>query len=221
MAENCLEVVKDREFSNVDDSVVVDELAQLLKSDLPPKTEIKKSLEPIAVLTIAGGFVLSGIAGGFLGRLGEDAYGLLKQKLSRLFSKRGPEKSERLLRFRFTIHRGSEEVNAEVILTNPDEKMLDSFFRQGLKTVDQTIASMFSSLKGVATVVFEHNRDGLGVKFAIRDDAVPLMVVPKDAALQAGGSLAAREEHGAIEEAHPDSRADSTDTPRGKSGATD
>src|SRR5690606_31908993 len=57
-----LELTYDRNFRGDEDQQTIQQLAEVLKCSEPPDEEIKKSLEPIAILTIAGKFALAGIA---------------------------------------------------------------------------------------------------------------------------------------------------------------
>ena len=90
-----LEIEYDRNFRDTEDQLLIEKIAGLFGTR--PKENVKKSLDPITVLAIGGAFILGGVAQGFLSKLGEDAYEVLKQGLKKLFARKKVGEDEKLL----------------------------------------------------------------------------------------------------------------------------
>jgi hypothetical protein len=75
----------------------IKDIATLFRTE--PTEEVKKSVDPLAILTVGGAFVLGGIAAGVLSRIGEDAYEALKGKIKAFFERRNKAPEETLLHF--------------------------------------------------------------------------------------------------------------------------
>ncbi|HUB87370.1 MAG TPA: XkdF-like putative serine protease domain-containing protein [Verrucomicrobiae bacterium] len=71
-AEGPLQISFDRTYNSDADQADIKSIANRFGSE--PKQEIKKALEPLSILTIGGAFILGGIASGFFGQIGADAY---------------------------------------------------------------------------------------------------------------------------------------------------
>lgn len=169
-------LVVDRNFRDEESQKDIQVLQKIL-NNAETKEEIKKALDPISILTIGGAFVLGGIANGFLGGIGSDAYEALKKKLKEIFSKPIPYGQEKLFTFDTTITNGNHSVNVEVILTNPSVDDIQEFFDQGIKQLDQISPRHFNKDNGFARIVFEYKEQNLNLKFAVKKDGIP--VYPK------------------------------------------
>jgi hypothetical protein len=146
-------------------------------SRLSPESRVtfqtKKSLEPISTLVIAAAIATgAAIAGGFFKKLGEDLYSGLKNILKAHFDSR-KESRDRLLVFQFTMIRGAELVEVQVVLTNPSAKEIDSLFSQGFAELDSYLLRC-SGLKTVGRFVFEYKDGRLESLYALRNDCVPM-----------------------------------------------
>ncbi len=167
-----LQVMYDRNLRGVSDQAVVDEIAALFGT--APCRELKKSLDPLTVLTIGGAFVLGGMAQGFLSKLGEDAYQALKGGLKKLFARRRDGEKERLLVFRAFLTGKSGEVEAVVIISNPSGQDIDDFLGPGLAALDASVKALWCPESGVKRFVFEYSAGHLTLRFGVRRDAVPM-----------------------------------------------
>ena len=120
----------DRGFRDKESQEAIAEISKAFNSR--PQEQFKKSADPISVLVIVGTFLLGGIASGFLGKIGSDAFDLLKEKLKQLFLRKKKDRGEFLLSFEFTISDGASQINVETILSNPTEEDIEHFLGTGL-----------------------------------------------------------------------------------------
>jgi len=144
--------------------------------DLSPESgarvQVKKSLEPLSVLTVA--IYLSGaIAAGALAKLGEDLYDGLKNVLKNYFASVKISR-ERVMDFQFRTTRYGEEIEVHILLTNPTSQDLESFFSSCFGNVD----AFLSRCEGtdLARFVFEYRNGSLECLYILRKDCVPLQV---------------------------------------------
>jgi hypothetical protein len=144
----------------------IEELAALLGTEA--EEEIKKAFDPIAVLTVAGAFVMGGIAGGFLPRLGEDAYDALKSKLKELFARRNKQPAETLLRLALVVTADHGEIEIEVILSRPDDRSIEALLGNALTALDTILPELINSNRHVKRIVFEVVDGELQIRFGLR-----------------------------------------------------
>jgi len=163
-----LEIIYDYNFRNPEDQKIINEIAALLKSE--PKEELKKSLDPISIITIGGAFVLREFAAGFLNKMGADAW----DKLKNLMKKK--KKSEKLLRFDFTIRLSKDIINVSTILTNPTSLDMESFLKYGLPQLEKMLPKYFAPEIGLKKIIVEFSNNDVKILFGIRKDAVPLFI---------------------------------------------
>lgn len=166
-------VVSDRNFRDEESKKDIEELKSIL-NNAKTEEEIKKSLDPISILTIGGAFILGGIANGFLGEIGADAYRALKEKLKDIYNRPKVEGQEKLFTFDTTITSGDKSVNVEVIISNPTVDDIQKFFDEGIKQLDQVLPHHFEGDNGFKRIVFEYKADNLEVKFAVLKNGVPV-----------------------------------------------
>lgn len=170
-----LEIAYDRSYRGEDDQSAINEIAGLFGTET--REEIKKSVDPITVLTIAGGFALVAIARGFLQKVGADGWEVLKNRLKKLTVEKPGEQQERLLVFEFTVRSGEEQVNTRTILTNPTSEELDLFLHEGLAALDSRVAEYMCDQVRPKVIVHEYKDGQLQTKFGIRSDGVPVRPV--------------------------------------------
>jgi hypothetical protein len=140
-----------------------------------PQQEIKKSLEPLSILAIGGAFILGGIANGFLGKIGSDAYDSIKSKITELFQKKAKEKKhEALLVFSFLISVDEYHIEVETILTNPTSEDIDNFLKSGLHQLDSLVLEYFDKNAGLRRITTRYENKELHLIFGVRKDAVPM-----------------------------------------------
>lgn len=171
------QLIYDRSYRDDEDQKTIEEVADIL--DSRPIEEGKKSYEVLSALTIAGSFALGGIASGFFKSLGEDAYEALKSKIKELLDRKKSERDEYLFRFNPTIEIDDRLVEIDVILTNPSEDDIESFFEDGIPELDNVIPGHVQN-ENVKKVVYEYEDKSVTVKFGVRKDCVPLTPVSPD-----------------------------------------
>ena len=117
-----------------EDQQDIAEIAAILGNE--PIYDVKKAVEPISIITVAGAFVLGGIAAGFFGQIGVDAWTFIKEKLARLFARKERRKGEQLLVFSALVEAEGRKVEVEIILNNPTPEHIEQFLSTGLQTID-------------------------------------------------------------------------------------
>jgi len=167
-----LEIEYDRNFRNTEDQLLIEKIAGLFGTR--PIENVKKALDPITVLTIGGAFILGGVAQGFLSKLGENTYEVLKQGLKKLFARKKTGEDEKLLMFRAVVFSGKNEVETMIILTNPSGEDIDDLVDLGLSELDKAVRACWDPKSGLRRLVFEYSDKHLILKFGVRKDAVPL-----------------------------------------------
>lgn len=167
-----LKIITDRNFRDETSKKDILELSVLLKN-ADVREEIKKALDPIAILTIGGSFALGAIASGFFGEIGADGYRALKGLLSKIFSTR-VHSQEKLLHFEFTIIKDIKSINIEVILTNPSEKEINTLLDTGLKQLDLILSEHFESKLDFARIVYNFRDGQLELNYSVLKNGIPL-----------------------------------------------
>jgi len=167
-----LQITYDRSYRDDESQHLINDISNLLGSS--SQEYKKKALEPISILIIGGFYLLGKIASGFLGKLGSDVWEALKRKLKILFEKKKNEAKENLLMFQLSISVEGLIVNTEVILTNPSDDDIDSFFEKGLSKLDQILPSLINKYPEVKKIVFTFSNNDLSLLFSVRKDAVPI-----------------------------------------------
>ena len=142
---------------------------------------IKKSLDPISVLTIGGGFILGAVASGFLNKLGSDAYSALKLKLKELFDHQREQPGDSLLSIEATVESGGTRMVVVVLATNPTSGDIDQLLGDGLAQVDRISRSLFDTASDIPKVVCFFQEGVVQPRFGVRRDCVPLHPVLPDA----------------------------------------
>ncbi len=173
-----LDLTFDRNYNNDNDLKIINEINAIINNKNKPRIEIKKSVDPISILTIGGSFLLSEIFKGFLNKIGSDSYDLLIEKLTKLLTEKKVEESEKLLTFDFNIEKDHYTINVEVILTNPQNNDINSFLKYGLKKLDEILPIYFQPEKGLKRIVMEYNDNTIIINFGVRKDCIPIF--PKE-----------------------------------------
>jgi hypothetical protein len=168
-----LQVLSDMAFEDADSRRDLAELSERLGSD--HAQEMKKAFEPIAVLVIGGAaFVLGQLAQGFLSRLGEDGYELLKTKLKALVGRRQAIGKDTLLEVSLVVPLQGQNVEIDIHCTNPTGIAIDDIVRKQLQRIDDALPSLVDPRLGIRRLVFEYQEGDVHLRFAVRRDAVPL-----------------------------------------------
>ncbi|WP_276975646.1 hypothetical protein [Flavobacterium filum] len=166
-------IVSDRNFRDENSKKNIDDLKQILQG-AKAEEEIKKSFDPISILTIGGSFIAGAITAGFLKEIGADAYKALKAKLIDIFTENPKEGQEKLFTFDTTISKGDKSINVEVIISSPTVDDIQKFFDEGVQQLDQVLPRHFENEKGFSRIVFEYKAGHLEVKFAVLKNGVPV-----------------------------------------------
>lgn len=143
--------------------------------DVVPSYEMKKSIDPISVLTIAIGVALGSFSKSFFGKLGEELGSELAERLKALFnanSKRGS--SDQLLVFLFASDIDGSPVEFQVVLTNPTDAAIRAFLGQGVAELDRVAKRHCEKGTGIRRIVYEYEGGLLKTRFGVRRDAVPM-----------------------------------------------
>lgn len=164
----------DRSYLQPNDKELLIELEKLVNGEIRP--QVKKSVEPISILIIAASFVAGGIAQGFLGKIGEDAWEKLKGKIHELVNSKTRIEKDRLLVFEFTVDLKDNPLCLETILSNPSESEIRKFLENGLAQLDEKTNRFFQHRHYLRKVVFEYKDNKLKVIFGLRKDGVPLSI---------------------------------------------
>jgi hypothetical protein len=167
-----LGIVYDRAYFDEGNQLLINEINSIFKSGEKPKVDIKKSLEPISILTITGTFLVGGIALGFTRKIGADLWDLFKNNLKTLFEK-NPAK-ERLLSLNTTIQKEGYSINVEIILSDPNSESIDYFLEHGIKEVDGFVAEYFHYEQGMRRMVFEYRDNKIHTTFAVLKGGEPV-----------------------------------------------
>jgi hypothetical protein len=160
----------DRTFSGQQFAEPVSAIGELFGSS--PAYEVKKALEPIAVLGIGLGAVTVGrFASSFFSKLGSNAADALSAKLKEVF-RRAEANQVHLLRIEFEFLHDGRTCRAEIIATGPSDTDIDTVLNEGLLQLDHSLPSLL--IPNVTRYVFEYANGKARLKFVVRSDSVPL-----------------------------------------------
>lgn len=173
-----VKIVPDRSFRTPEDLEDIEEIAQLLGTR---STEaVKKAIDPISILQLTAAFMAGGIASGFLGKLGSDAADLVKDKIKGLMRRKNNRDSDRVFRLVIQVQKDGRCLEADVFITNPTDKDIDSLLDHGLSEIDQQVSRLMSMSTQLSKLTFEYKDGSLELKFGVRKDCVPVTLHSKD-----------------------------------------
>lgn len=174
-----LQVIYDMSFEDDESMAVIDEISEQFGTK--PIQELKKALEPIAVLAIAGSaFVVGQVSKGFLSRLGQDGYEALKVRLCKLFQYRQCRGKDTLLEVTLIVPIQGKDVEVDILCKNPSAGVLDDVLKTQLQRIEDTLPTLLDPRHGIRKLVFEHENGSVHLRFAVRWDGVPLSPEPRD-----------------------------------------
>ena len=133
---------------------------------------VKKALDPIAVLQIGVGVALGHIATGFLQQVGVSAFEKVKQLLASVLKRDGAD--EKILQFQLSVYDNTRAICAEVIITNPSQQDIDLFLGRGLQQLDQLLLKVSGEQPELAKIVLKFADGKFKIEFGVRKDAVPM-----------------------------------------------
>lgn len=158
----------DRSYRDRENQKLIRDIAKLLGSK--PKEEFKKSLDPVSLLEILGLFIIGQFAGGFLQKVGADAWDSIKSKLKRL-TQTGP--SGQLVCFEFYAQREAGRVAIEVILTAPTPADVEIFFSEHLPVLYEALKPVLQT-ENLSKLVLESKGGKSEILYGMRSDALPI-----------------------------------------------
>jgi hypothetical protein len=165
------EVRVDRGLRAPNDRKLAVAIAQLGGADRPVLVG-KKALDPDAVLVIAVGVVVGGIATGLLNRIGEDIHDQLKSRLQELVTDReGPL----LIDFDITFERDGRKT-AHVLLDGPNSADIEDLFSRRFEGLDVAIEKCLAAAPDVGEIVETWIDGAFVLNYAVRSDGVPVLV---------------------------------------------
>ena len=178
LPKDSLVLTIDRSFSRHEFRDALEAIAH--EFGTPAQFEAKKAIEPIAVLVIsASALAVGSFLRSFFSRLGENAADFVTGKLKEVFSARKALDGDSLLRFEFEFEHEGASQRAEVILTDPSSQDIDSFLKEGLQQLDQVLPVYLGGFEGLVQYVFSYSQGKLEFKFAVRRDAIPIVLGPE------------------------------------------
>jgi hypothetical protein len=162
---NGLTVSYDRTYNSEEDQSDIAEIAAIFENDAVE--QMKKSVDPVSLICVAGSFALGAIASGFFGQIGADGWNIVKKKLADLFSRTENQRGEQLLVFRVVTNIGEHTVEIEAILTNPTYKDIDRFLAFGMQRMDVLTSVAVRELPDMRRLVFEVSEGDVVPSFAV------------------------------------------------------
>ena len=165
----------DDSYSNHGTFCKVVELNKLIEKHNDLSFSVKKSIDPLSVLFIAGSFVLGKIFEGFLHKVGEDSYEIFKDKLLETLATQ-KHRSEHVLQFALNIKKGQEEYRANIFITNPDKEDIDTVLKYGFKKLDWELGKYLAP--PIKEINIEYKNKQFEVTYFLNGKAKPLM--PKE-----------------------------------------
>jgi hypothetical protein len=82
---NGLQISYDWTHRHPEDQADITAISNILGTS--PKYDVKKSADPISLITLGGAFVLVGIVSGFLNQIGSDAWKAIRPRLAALLTR--------------------------------------------------------------------------------------------------------------------------------------
>lgn len=140
------------------------------------------SIEPISSLIIVLGiFTITGIANGFLSKLGEDIYNKLKLTLKNIFKKKSFKQKENILQFQLFLRSHTDKiVEINIVITNPSENDLDGLFAKVPTMLNTMLLDLPIDDLDICRVVFSYEFNELKLLYMLRSDCVPISLRKSD-----------------------------------------
>lgn len=156
----------------------VNNLVDKLKSitEQKPRFYAKKTVTvDLVQLIISGGiFVIGAIASGFLKKIGEDAYVKLKDSLKEYFSTKRSFNEK--LQFTFYIKEEDSYCEITTLVIESNSETVEKIFDTQFSGLDSLISSIPIKQENIAKVYLEYENNQFMIKYAVRNDCVPLMI---------------------------------------------
>ena len=174
--EDNIEVEYDRSYASHEDQEEIDRLVAVINGTKHESG--KKALEPLSVLALVGIYALGKFADGFLQKIGEDAWDAFVASVRRLLRRKRTTTSEFVLQFQFVPGDLSFPLSVQVNITNPTDADLDLFLAEGIGYLDRLVPTLIEGRADIRSLVFEFSHGKTQYRFAIRNDAAPVILLP-------------------------------------------
>ena len=130
---------------------------------------LRKSMDPISILTIVGVFAVSQISSGFFKKIGSDVYDMLKN----IIKNRQNKNKENILQFK--IIDLQQKIIVEINITNPDKHNMDIFYKKIVPKLDNIVLNDLSGHTDIRKVVYEYYNSNFKLLFFIGKDCIPIL----------------------------------------------
>jgi hypothetical protein len=171
-------IAYDKSFEDPESQAILAAIGRALGTE--PERQLKKAVDPITVLTIAAGFTVAQLAGGFLKAIGQDGWAVVKSRLREIVANRR-RKSGRdwiLLADLFLTGDAGQRLNVQILITNPVEDDVEGLYEQAVRLVDRDLARYLAESDVLARVVLEYAKGEVRRLFGVRRDGVPVRWQP-------------------------------------------
>lgn len=170
-------IIWDRSYLSDVDQSTIQELTHILKGS--SSQEHKKSVEPLSIFWVVGGFmglVGSSLAAGFFGKMGADAWDALRSKLSTLMKRKAESHDEYLLIFAFQVRQSEGEhiVEVEVCIESPQGQDIDNFLGEGINILDTVVPAYIEAETKLRKLFFVYGSGGLELQYGVRRDCASI-----------------------------------------------
>lgn len=164
-------VTHDRSFASAARQPDLLGLRQLLGAT--GKTEAKKSVEPLGILTIACAIAGGAIAKGFFEAAGKDAWDGAKGALKRLFATRD-RPGDQLLILEYSVPIYGHTRRIDVILSNPADNDIDALDAARLLPIETATTTAIRRDDSLVRLVFSFDsKAGPVLLYGVNDQAYP------------------------------------------------
>ncbi len=153
------------------------EISEILETQICSGSGTGLLQEEPFILTIGIGTLPFGyIAYTVSSRLGPEKVHQLTGKLTRIYTDPGESRSDSLLIFDLDVtDRQQRSLLIEVIMTNPEEKDIKSFFSGGFGELDRILPPFYMSRLHPKKIVMNYSDGGLRVLYAIQEQGIPMI----------------------------------------------
>lgn len=172
-----IEIEYDRSYSRADYMELVSELQDALDSKTQPREELKKALEPLSFLMIAGSFVLGSMASGFFNKIGADGWDKLNAILPRIIKKRREDSKEYVLTFDFTVEpQQGKPFTCQIHFTNPKENEIADSLKTVLADAENTVTMLSTARRDISKVCFDVVNGSARLSYVVGRSGIPTEV---------------------------------------------
>ena len=153
------------------------EISQILETRICSGSGTGMLLEEPPIMIIGIGTLPFGyIADTFSRRLGSEKVRQLTGKLTRMYTVPGEDLPDSLLIFDLDVtDRQQRSLLIEVIMTNPEEKDIESFFSRGLVELDRILPPFYLSRLHPKKIVISYRDDRFRVLYALQEQGIPMI----------------------------------------------